>query len=65
MTERQKRVEASAKKMKAGLKAKGACRDLDPDFLNSWMLFFANEIEWTLEQMKGPGIMHQVLKGED
>lgn len=64
MTERQKRVEANAKKMKAGLKANGACQDLDPDFLDAWLLLLANEIEWTLEQMKGPGIMHQVLKEE-
>ncbi|KKL89296.1 hypothetical protein LCGC14_1916140 [marine sediment metagenome] len=63
---RQKRVENHAKKMMAGLKAEGACQDLDPDFLNAWMLLFANELEWTLEQMKGPGIMHQLFpKGED
>lgn len=65
MTKRQRRVEASAKKMKAGLKADGACQDLDPDFLDAWLLLFANELEWTLEQMKSPGPLYSVLKKEE
>ena len=65
MTDRQRRVEANAKKMKVSLEAKGACQDMDQDFLDAWLLPFANEIEWTLEQMKSPGPWYSVLKKEE